>query len=111
MDLDRVGFAGLSDVKVVLDMGHQAGLVAASDGACVAAGEGRVLWNLGRVGLDELASFAPSVGSLQVQQAHGHLPCLHVRVLLRGWFDVICGPCIIQREWVDVAAWRWCVGV
>lgn len=67
--MDRSELAGLSDVKVVLDMGgtgHKAGLVAVSDGGFVAAGHGRVLWNLGRVGLDELASFSPSVGSLQV---------------------------------------------
>ena len=65
-EADTSGMAGLSDVKVVLDIGRKAEVVAVSNGGCVAGDQGRVLWNLGRVGLDELACFAPSLGSLQV---------------------------------------------
>ena len=72
------GGSGLSDVAILLDLARPVGVVSATPRGGVAAEKGRVLWRLGRVGLDELASevpteggggggggFLPSVGTLQ----------------------------------------------
>ena len=67
------GLAGLSRVRVVLDMCRKGtpvsvsagGRVGVSGGGGVGVREGRVLWDLGRVGVDGLAGFSPSTGVLE----------------------------------------------
>jgi hypothetical protein len=73
------GGSGLSDVAILLDLARPVRVVSSTPRGGVAEEKGRVLWRLGRVGLDELASdvptegvgggdgggFLPSVGTLQ----------------------------------------------
>ena len=58
-------WAGLSDVRVVLDVGSECGVgsigVQGSDQGRLALRGGQVLWKLGRIGLDSLPARVPSL--------------------------------------------------
>ena len=57
-------WGGLSDVRVVLDMGSECGVgVEGSDQGLVGLRGGQVLWKLGRIGVDSLPARAPSLST------------------------------------------------